>query len=844
MATISQHMEGMMLKVVITPRQEHIRTTMSSAVQSANPSSGKTSQVVSHTGMSSKQSVHPQRTHISEAFQIASDKQNMDPSQTKHMPKYSMEMVSQYNDIVSPEESLTYRRLPPVKLSYQSRNKFMETLKGDTTSKIIRPHLTLKTTAPGHHIFTEGISKRSIVPDPTFALQKIEVPYSNLPDNISIYKEKDKFTFGIKQDDDLETSRKSPYRLTPRPFAFGNAQLVTAMHKKTHSATESIQTSTQKLHGKRMKTSQSAISVKINKIKLEPLRGKDFLKQDPRNPTNSPVNDKDEIMVTIPTPHTYATHDEDNRKLKQNDQMKEIDDLYTTKRKLSVISIGDNMSPDFYEKPRKETRQQYPMFDHAARKLEQLKKETFGREISNVRPNVPRSTFTYKVSATSTVFTRDKTSDIFKPIRNNLRDKYGNLIHKQRGVKHPGTESLSRSSSDFTFRRYYSQGYHLPHSAGSGSTLRTHVPGNPPPSEISHSQSEDGFTIQPIIIEARYGMLTLIEERTMTESMLSNHIEKTKTPKGIWIDLSHENKETGLVEDQVSVPPTHRSKALTDIRSIDTDTELQFQNVYAHKSSSALSDSSRVIETETANEQESVNMHITEAVGGMIDIQSNELTEGTVADNTDNIVRKETTQIHTIDVPKNTPINGNKTESKPEKSITVALDNVSSADTSVVTSKQRLAVTKLSMENSFLPQLQPMSKERTSLSRNLQNISTSNDLLKFKSASTHLSLDRIHADQHRNLNESRHDKTVLVPIALTSLRLFPETSSPSSNAPPSSPVDEDRYVENERFVEYRLANSKRSEDVKEELIITKKAVSNANVPFIYPAKAEIKAKRH
>lgn len=777
--------------------------------------------------ISQKRRARPQRTKISEIFpdtNAAKDATSLEtPMHSSRLTPLdktvmSLELLNQYNDIIGADDSLSFKRLPPVKLSYQPTKKFMESPRADVSSRIIRPHLTMKTYSPGHHIFTEGISKNSEIASPTFALNKVGVPYSNLPDSIAVYKEKDKFAFGVTKREEYD---KSPYRLTPKPLVFGHGQLITDIHNKiviptTDADADSLESPTKSPD--KLRTGRTPAYIKSNVVKLEPLPDRD-------NREGSSGE------MTLCRSSTFAGTDKKNS-LKTNESW---ETKHGRERKLSVISIGDSVEADFFSKGHRETRQLYPMYDHLSKKQEQFRKETFGHlGRFHAKPHVPTSTFTYKVSTTGRSFVQDPSPDKFRPIRNNLRDRHGYTIKRQRGRTRYKDDSDSSSkddkrSSDYNFRRFYSRSYHLPNSAGSGSTNMTLIPGNPPPSEISHILSEEGAPVT--VNDLRSGMLTLHEERTtLTESHLSHRGAEEGTGNDKHQRISRAESNVGPLEDGL----TSRTNV-----TYDTDTERQFET--AEKMT--LENKDRIYHVNSPTKS-SVDKYVAEAEARIKEDtdQESQMNENTDKEDPEsanvNGDKKENSGGETSealetkveDTATGHETNGKKdvpTETKDgSNEEKTALEQNIDHNGKIVTynSKQCLSVPTLSLDNTA--EL-PCQKERTSLSRKIQNMSL---------PETRYVPPAANFNEHDTIKPTGRDQ--FAPVPVTELRLFSEVDSGLISSATASITEE--------IGEHQEVLSRDDPDrMKVEMVISadKRLVNNSNVQFIYPSTSEIKAKR-
>ena len=117
----------------------------------------------------------------------------------------AIQLLQQYNEIVSDNDSLAVKNVPPVKLSIRTFEN--------------KPVPRLDKNAKKAPVFTEGISSISKVPEPSFMVPKETVVRANLPNSVSVAQKKDKFSFGIKplakksKDSDINTPRYKQMRI-------------------------------------------------------------------------------------------------------------------------------------------------------------------------------------------------------------------------------------------------------------------------------------------------------------------------------------------------------------------------------------------------------------------------------------------------------------------------------------------------------------------------------------------------------------------------------------------------------------------------------------------------------
>ena len=443
----------------------------------------------------------------------------------------SLKALKEQNRLVSDDASLTFRSLPPIKISLRrSKTKFMESPRRENSS-ILHPSYSLKTHRPGHHVFTEGISDISKVRSPSFSLKNIPVPYSNLPDNIAIYKEKDKFAFGVKADTQM-TICTSPYKLSESQPGYANAKLL-------HHLDDS------KTRNKKGNVNNKASKSKLNK-NAENDKSSFQCKFAPHNEATNkefvmdyPIAGRHEELAETPAPENTLMSGIKSRNPTKHGKERE--------RSVSVISIGESVTPTFFDRPKRKTRKLYPMYDWKTSQREALTKSKFGvrdvncTKISAMKPELKRSNT--KLSTTLLDFELNDNKDNRKyKVKKALRGKFTPIS----GLPTPSpskqvpqsVELVYDSDPEFNLNKIYNpnprQGrYQLrkfhagyrkqgPRSVDSGSSTDVStLLQNPPPSEMGHSVFEDVHLLGGG--DGINEMVTLMEEkeRTKTASMIS-----------------------------------------------------------------------------------------------------------------------------------------------------------------------------------------------------------------------------------------------------------------------------------------------------------------------------------
>ena len=465
----------------------------------------------------------------------------------------SLKTSRQQTGLTSDDESLTFRSLPPIKISIRrSKTKFMESPRRDTSS-VLHPSYSVKTYRPGHHVFTEGISNISKVPSPSFALKSLRVPYSNLPDTVAIYKEKDKFAFGVKAETQVPICT-SPYKLSEPPSGYVADEDM--MHQLSVSK------------GKNNKRNINDPNSKVKDNQPTDKETSGF--QCKFAPSNHATNK--EFVLDYPIAGRFEPTDEPitprNSVLKGRSASKCAKER---ERSVSVVSIGESVTPTFFDRPKRKTRKLYPMYDWQTTQKEALTKSKFGiRDINCSKSNPVKPEFSRantKLSTTLLDFELNDYKDKRKHTqKKSVKGKLTPLIPrtpfaKTSPIKQQSVEVVYDSDSEFNLNRIYnpkhgryqlrrinpnfrkrSQG---PKSVDSNSSTDiSTVLQNPPPSEKSHSVMEDATNFGGG--DTRTEMVTLLEERerTKTASVNSatdrNHRDQWKETENSKIETSQE----------------------------------------------------------------------------------------------------------------------------------------------------------------------------------------------------------------------------------------------------------------------------------------------------------------
>ena len=480
--------------------------------------------------------------------------------------------------LISDDESLTFRSLPPIKVSIKqgrvrSNNKFMGTNVMESidtapveASGIFQPSYSVKTYRPGHHVFTEGISQSSTLPSPTFALKSISVPYSNLPDSISIHKKKKKFAFGIRADIDEEI-RTSPYKLSEKPMGFANMDFmdyyVTAKGKNNNGSKND---SKNKITDKEPAIKDNP-GFKCKLASVEKATENEIILDYPYAGMQEEVIDS----YGMDEPAIERKSRSPTKSTKRHPKERE--------RSVSVVSIGDSVTPTYFDRAKRNTRKHYPMYDWKTSQNEALTKSKFGvRDVncsqSNTnKPKQDKPKFDWSKTRLSTTLLEFDVDDLKRGRIRNSQTSKGKLNPITPRPKFPvsrqrTTEQFYESDPEFDLNKIYNMKkgryqlkkvYHKfrkrpnrPSSNDSNSsTDMSTVIQNPPPSEISHSIMDDVTAYGGL--EPKPEMMALMEERerTKTASAFSVSPSKGQTTREIV-------KLTGSFEKGiVPVDPVH-----------------------------------------------------------------------------------------------------------------------------------------------------------------------------------------------------------------------------------------------------------------------------------------------
>ena len=713
-------------------------------------------------------------------------------------PSYS----NQLNDAVKEDVSLTFRSLPPVKLSFKNtKTKFLKSPRDDeVSSRILRPHLTLKTHSPGHHVFTEGISRNSEIPRPPFALQHLKVPYSNLPDNIRIYKEKDRFAFGVK------TSREevvSQYKLTPKPKGLQVLDLPSGETfgdrlKELNLDIRGVKNITE--NPKKDTDIVNLTEIKSSVVRLDPTLAETESSCDTEAVKEASIKQSKEPLA--PANSFFVT--EDIKSTLNADNMKGTDKLKVPpgEGRLSVVSIGDTVSSNFIEHQNKKARQLYPLYDYRTKVKETYNKMKFKTNAQDIqpsrRPKPISDTFTYKISTRSFGYGNEDSATNIKPIRNNLQGR--ELSRASHFFE--DSNDLDRSMREYfepKLRKYYSKyskrSQYRPRSVVSDdSSNMSPVPANPPPSEISHIHSEDMATHYN---EPRTDMLTVHEERTQTAELAAA-------------------KAGGLSVIEMQVAEVLK-ETLSQERKVDV--EAQGNSIQENDNDRGNVNDNETIITDTDILMEKVN----ENAYRMLD-NSDEL-GGSVTERYVSVPDSEKTVDRQKDIFSLPTILTDSQKSLASRKLPQKINHT----------KQFLPVPTVSLDKLSHHPLLPNIKERTSLSRTLQNISVEEQKLggsenEIESEST-TDPDRL----------SLHIKDVKTTIPVKKLRLF-SGSTHSSIRAPSVNVTDEFGAEHQLFYENYYGSAKES-DQESKATLEKKLVTSSNIAFISPLKFEANAKR-
>ena len=474
--------------------------------------------------------------------------------------------------LVSDDESLTFRSLPPIKVSIKqgkikSTNKFkgknvMESIDASPVeaSGIFQPSYSMKTYRSGHHVFTEGISQSSTLPTPTFALKSIPVPYSNLPDSISIHKKKDKFAFGVRADDVDEEIRKSPYRLSEKPMGFANMDFM------DYYVTTKGKNNNGNKNGSKNKITDKEPAIKDTpgfKCKLASVE---------KAAKNELVLDYPYVGIQEDVIDSYGVNESHIERKSRSPTKTTNRHPKERERSVSVVSIGESVTPTYFDRAKRNTRKHYPMYDWKTSQNEALTKSKFGvRDVncsqsSTNKPQQDKPKFDWSRTRLSTTLLEFDIDHLKRGRKRNSKTSTGKL--------HPITSNpkfvMSRqktagqyyeSDPEFDLNKIYSmkkgryqlrklypkfrKRFNRPSSNGSdSSTDMSTVIQNPPPSEISHSIMDDVAAYRGP--EPKLEMVALMEERERTKTASAFSVVQTKEQTKVEIGKLTDDFENGI----------------------------------------------------------------------------------------------------------------------------------------------------------------------------------------------------------------------------------------------------------------------------------------------------------
>lgn len=474
--------------------------------------------------------------------------------------------------LVSDDESLTFRSLPPIKVSIKqgrvkSNNKFMGTNIMESidaspveASGIFQPSYSMKTYRSGHHVFTEGISQSSTLPSPTFALKSIPVPYSNLPDSISIHKKKDTFAFGVRADDIDEEIRKSPYRLSEKPMGLANMDFmdyyVTTKGKNTNG----------NKNGNKNKITDKEPAIKDTtgfKCKLAAVE---------KAAKNEVVLDYPYVSIQDEVIDSYGVNESPVERKSRSPTKTTNRHPKERERSVSVVSIGDSVTPTYFDRAKRNTRKHYPMYDWKTSQNEALTKSKFGvRDVncsqSNTnKPKQDKPKFDWSRTRLSTTLLEFDIDHLKRGRKRNSKTSKGKLHPIASNSKFVMSRQKTagqayESDPEFDLNKIYNmkkgryqlrklypkfrKRFNRPSSNGSdSSTDMSTVIQNPPPSEISHSLMDDVAAYRGP--EPKSEMVALMEERERTKTASAFSVAQTKGQTKVEIGKVTGNFENGI----------------------------------------------------------------------------------------------------------------------------------------------------------------------------------------------------------------------------------------------------------------------------------------------------------
>ncbi|KAK3582061.1 hypothetical protein CHS0354_025669 [Potamilus streckersoni] len=504
-----------------------------------------------HVGLSPLSPRLSDKNHERPRFQVSGPTMQ---ARLDHVTKdEALDLLHQYNDLVD-DPDFNIRSLPPVKVSFRSSSTSPRRVKDD----IMRGGYASRNSKNDYRVFTEGISKISKSPDPLFAMKTFSIPFSNLPDNISVQKEKRQFVLGLK---DSRKGLDGPHLKSPSPVHLtseipGFVPTINIGHSFLASKTKKkpIQMQSQKKssHEKHNKSFRFEPSLLIFPKKKASTSGR----ASPVTPGNSFVSGK--------------------RNKKSNSTKSLKDAIY--ENKLSVVSVGESVTPTHFNRQKIKTRKLYPMYDWQSSKNECLRKLKFEypeKKADRVKSDNSNQS---KVSTKLLYLEAEMDATVLQPkhVKGNKNKKRKDKSKRKYDFLAFYTESgiirkekipaVVIQNDDISTLPSVTNSS-LQSRASTSSSSSSHVLKNPPPSVISQSLQDEIMYCGSM--EPPTELRTLKEERTLSRFSRGGYPSKADT-------VTSENQmKRNMEQTSVSIQnhePTKQSTKVEDLLTERTQT--------------------------------------------------------------------------------------------------------------------------------------------------------------------------------------------------------------------------------------------------------------------------------
>ena len=757
--------------------------------------------------------------------------------------------------LVSDDESLTFRSLPPIKVSIKqglrvkSNNKFMgtdilETIDASPVeaSGIFQPSYSMKTHRSGHHVFTEGISQSSTLPNPTFALKSIPVPYSNLPDSISIHKKKDKFAFGVRPEDVDEEIRKSPYKLSENPMGLANMDFM------DYYVTTKGKGNNGYKNGSKNKIIDKEPAIKDSngfKCKLAAVE---------KAAKNEVVLDYPYAGFQEEVIDSYGNNEYPVERKSRSPTKPTTRNPKERERSVSVVSIGDSVTPTFFDRAKRNTRKHYPMYDWKTQQNEALTKSKFGiRDVncshSNTnKPKQDKPKFDWSKSRLSTTLLEFDIDQL-----NRGRKSYSKM---SKGKLHPITSNpkfvMTRqrtaglyyeSDPEFDLNKIYNmrkgryqlrklypkfrKRFNRPGSNGSdSSTDMSTVIQNPPPSVISQSIIDDVATYRGP--DPKSEMIALMEERERTKTASAFSVAQTKGKTKVPVGQLTGDFENGIgpvnpeqVEHAEMKQNPNFNENATDSLVQNTNEDIDIKCMVTNENSARV-DNVIPVSSEAVEDKQNAQQKNLDDQSGYPESEAND--DKMSKKNRDNTITDDSVCSDIYGFQRTRMISDfEKTlmeEYREGPGELREFDKQTKVGRNKSNHKIQLPVPKVSLDKLSHHPLLPYKTNSASLSRSLENLQHVPGLSERDIAS---------------LNDGEYvDRKVYAPV--TNIQMYSPPTSRSLLTPAVSLTDE--------YGEYRPIFISNENLPLESDKTDKKLVSSTNIAFTSPLKTEPKAKRH